>query len=121
MYAVPCDDSRDEPLGLNHYWRHGSWAVPPRSNGILVFLAIPTIFGATVYDLWKARDDLALDNLPGLALGTAVSFVSALLVVHWLLRFVAAHDFKGFGWYRIGFGILILAASGFGWIEWRSI
>ena len=85
------------------------------------FLAIPTIFGATVYDLWKARDDLALDNLPGLALGTAVSFVSALLVVHWLLRFVAAHDFKGFGWYRIGFGILILAASGFGWIEWRSI
>mgnify|MGYP000672962312 CR=1 FL=1 len=85
------------------------------------FLAIPTIFGATVYDLWKARDDLALDNLPGLALGTAVSFISALLVVHWLLRFVAAHDFKGFGWYRIGFGILILAASGFGWIEWRSI
>ena len=85
------------------------------------FLAIPTIFGATVYDLWKSRADLAFDNLPGLALGTAVSFVSALLVVHWLLRFVSGHDFKGFGWYRIGFGILILAVSWSGLVEWRSI
>lgn len=85
------------------------------------FLAIPTIFGATVFDLWKSRADLALDNLPGLLVGTAVSFVSALLVVHWLLRFVSGHDFKGFGWYRIGFGILVLAATSFGWIEWRAV
>ena len=85
------------------------------------FLAIPTIFGATVYDLWKARNDLVLDNLPGLAIGTAVSFVSALLVVHWLLRFVAGHDFRGFGWYRIIFGIVILAATTMGWVEWRAV
>lgn len=85
------------------------------------FLAIPTIFGATVYDLWKARADLTFDNLPGLLLGTGVSFVSALLVVHWLLKFVSGHDFKGFGWYRIAFGALILVASSFGWIEWRAV
>ena len=85
------------------------------------FLAIPTIFGATVYDLWKARNDLVLDNLPGLAIGTAVSFVSALLVVRWLLRFVAGHDFRGFGWYRIIFGIVIMAATTMGWVEWRAV
>ncbi|MDO5532405.1 undecaprenyl-diphosphate phosphatase [Sutterella sp.] len=85
------------------------------------FLAIPTIFGATVYDLWKGREDLVFDNLTGLAVGTIVSFVSALLVVHWLLRFVSSNDFKGFGWYRIIFGIIVLAATSFGWIEWRAV
>ena len=85
------------------------------------FLAIPTIFGATVYDLWKARDILDAVNLPELALGTAVSFVSALAVVHWLLRFVARHDFKGFGWYRIAFGLVILVTWLFGWVDWSAL
>ena len=58
------------------------------------FLSIPTIFGATVYDLWKSREVLHMANLPGLAIGTAVSFFSALLVVHWLLRYVSTHTFK---------------------------
>lgn len=47
------------------------------------FLAIPTIFGATVWDLWQAREQLVAANLPGLAVGTVVSFFSALVVVHW--------------------------------------
>lgn len=85
------------------------------------FLSIPTIFGATAYDLWKSWDSLALDNASGFVLGTAVSFVSALLVVHWLLRFVSGHDFRGFGWYRILFGILILVLSATGAVGWRDL
>ena len=82
------------------------------------FLSIPTIFGATVYDLWKSRDLLVLDNLPGLAVGTLVSFVSALAVVHWLIRFVAGHDFRMFGWYRIAFGGVILLTWATGLVTW---
>lgn len=82
------------------------------------FLSIPTIFGATAYDLWKSRDTLVVDNLPGLAVGTAVSFVSALIVVHWLIRFVSRHDFRGFGWYRILFGGVILLTWMTGVVTW---
>lgn len=78
------------------------------------FLAIPTIFGATVYDLYKSRDILNLDNLPGIGIGFVVSFFSAILVVRWLLRFVSKNDFRGFGWYRIVFGIIIFAACRLG-------
>ena len=72
------------------------------------FLAIPTIFGATVYDLWKMRDSVGDLNVGGLLLGGAVSFFSALIVVNWLLRFVAHNNFRGFGWYRILFGALVM-------------
>lgn len=82
------------------------------------FLSIPTIFGATFYDLWKSRDVLVLDNLPGLAIGTIVSFFSALVVVHWLIRFVSHHDFRGFGWYRIIFGGVILGTWATGLVTW---
>lgn len=80
------------------------------------FLAIPTIFGATVYDLWKSRADLVDLNLAALALGTVVSFFSALVVVNWLLRFVAHNSFTGFGWYRIVFGLVVLGACAAGLI-----
>lgn len=78
------------------------------------FLAIPTIFGATVYDLWKSRDMLSTDGLPGIAVGFVVSFVSAIVVVRWLLRYVAHNDFRAFGWYRIVFGILVLVLCSVG-------
>lgn len=84
------------------------------------FLSIPTIFGATVYDLWKSRDTLTVDSWEPFLVGTAISFVSALLVVHWLLRYVSRHDFRAFGWYRIIFGIIILVAVGTGLVDWRT-
>ena len=84
------------------------------------FLSIPTIFGATVYDLWKSREVLHMANLPGLAIGTAVSFFSALLVVHWLLRYVSTNNFKAFGWYRILFGVVILVTAATGWVSWEG-
>ena len=85
------------------------------------FLSIPTIFGATVYDLYKSRDALAAANLDGLLVGTVVSFLSALFVVRWLLRYVSTNDFKAFGWYRIVFGLLILGLGAAGAVEWRDM
>ena len=85
------------------------------------FLSIPTIFGATVYDLYKSRDALAAANLDGLLVGTVVSFLSALFVVRWLLRYVSTNDFKAFGWYRIVFGLLILGLGATGTVEWRDM
>lgn len=78
------------------------------------FLAIPTIFGATVWDLWQSRETLSVDSLPAIAVGFVVSFISAIVVVRWLLRYVSSNDFRVFGWYRIVFGIVILAAGYFG-------
>ena len=78
------------------------------------FLAIPTIFGATVWDLWQSRETLSVESLPAIAVGFVVSFVSAIVVVRWLLRYVSSNDFRVFGWYRIVFGIVILTAGYFG-------
>lgn len=78
------------------------------------FLAIPTIFGATVWDLWQSRDALSFESLPAIAVGFVVSFISAIVVVRWLLRYVSSNDFRVFGWYRIVFGIVILVAGYFG-------
>jgi len=82
------------------------------------FLAIPTIFGATVYDLYKSRDILTMDSLPVIAVGFIVSFFSALVVVRWLLQYVAKHDFTAFGWYRIFFGGVILITWATGLVVW---
>ncbi|HET7463323.1 MAG TPA: undecaprenyl-diphosphate phosphatase [Longimicrobium sp.] len=73
------------------------------------FLAIPIMFMATLYDLYKARHGLAGADAPVFAVGFVVSFISALLVIRWLLKFVANHSFRGFAWYRIVFGIILLA------------
>lgn len=78
------------------------------------FLAIPTIFGATVWDLWQSRETLSLESLPAIAVGFVMSFISAIIVVRWLLRYVSSNDFRVFGWYRIVFGIVILVAGYFG-------
>jgi undecaprenyl-diphosphatase len=73
------------------------------------FLAIPAMFGATAVKLWEARDVLSVTDAPVFAVGGVVSFLAALLVIRALLRFVSHHDFRGFAWYRIAFGLVILA------------
>ena len=82
------------------------------------FLSIPTILGATTYELWRSHDLLVMDNVPAFLVGTVVSFLSALIVVHWLIRFVSSHDFRVFGWYRIIFGTIILVSWQTGLISW---
>jgi undecaprenyl-diphosphatase len=80
------------------------------------FLAIPMMIGASGLKLVKHRHDLTLDRSGVIAIGFVVSFFVALLVVHWLLKFVSGHDFKLFGWYRLVTGLLLAAALAAGMI-----
>lgn len=75
------------------------------------FLAIPTMLAATTYDLYKARHDLTADGMDQIAVGFVVSFIVALLVVKWLVRFVQHHGFQPFAWYRIAVGAAILGLT----------
>lgn len=78
------------------------------------FLAIPTMFGAAAYDLFKNRLLLTADTGAAIALGLITSFVVALIVVRWFVAFVSRHGFDLFGWYRIaaGFAAIIILSSG---------
>jgi undecaprenyl-diphosphatase len=73
------------------------------------FLAVPTMLGAAVYDLYKNRAILTADNLTLIAIGFAVAFISALFVVRTLVGFVSRHGFNAFAWYRIALGATALA------------
>lgn len=73
------------------------------------FLAIPVMFAATALDIYKNYGDLHLGDLPMFGVGFVTAFFSALLVVRGLLRYVSHHDFRVFAWYRIAFGLVILA------------
>lgn len=72
------------------------------------FLAIPTMFAATAYDLFKARHDLTLDGAAMIAVGFVAAFVSALIVIKAFVGYISQHDFAPFGWYRIAVGIVML-------------
>jgi len=82
------------------------------------FLAIPTMFAATFYDVYKNWSLLHAADLPVFAVGFAASFVAAMLTVKALLRYVSNHDFTVFAWYRIAFGCLVLLTAQAGWVEW---
>lgn len=84
------------------------------------FLAIPIMFAATFYDVYKNRDILHFDDLGLFLVGFVASFISALLAVRGLLRFVSHHDFTVFAWYRIGFGLIVLITAYSGAVEWSA-
>ncbi|NOS75475.1 MAG: undecaprenyl-diphosphate phosphatase [Methyloglobulus sp.] len=84
------------------------------------FLAIPTMFAATLYDVYKHRDLFNANDLSLFAVGSVVSFISAFLAVRGLIRFISRHDFTVFAWYRIAFGILVLGSAQLGWIDWND-
>jgi undecaprenyl-diphosphatase len=84
------------------------------------FLAMPTMLGATVYSVVKERALLSAADLPLFGLGFFAAFISAFLCVRWLLRYISSHDFTVFAWYRIVFGILVLATAHFGLVSWSE-
>ena len=90
----------------------------PAATEFSFFLAIPTLLAATGYELVRNRALLVADDLAMIALGFVVAFISALLVVRWLLRYVAHHDFVPFAWYRIAFGLVILGTAYAGLVRW---
>jgi undecaprenyl-diphosphatase len=84
------------------------------------FLAIPTLFAATAYQLWKERALLNADDLGMWAVGFVSAFVSAFLCVRWLLRYISTHDFTAFAWYRIAFGFVVLGTAYTGMVDWSQ-
>ncbi len=82
------------------------------------FLAVPTLIAAGAYDTYKHRALLAAGDTPVFVVGLAVSFVSAFVVIRWLVRYVATHDFTAFAWYRIAFGVLVLLTAYAGLVHW---
>ncbi len=73
------------------------------------FLAMPTMLGATVYDIYKNHAALTLDGVSVIAVGFVVAFLSAILVVRALLAWLGKHGFQPFAWYRIALGASMLA------------
>jgi undecaprenyl-diphosphatase len=84
------------------------------------YLAIPTLIGAGVYSLYKERALLSMADLPLFGVGLLFSFISAWLCIRWLLRYIATHSFVPFAWYRIAFGIVVLATAWSGVVTWAD-
>ncbi|WP_421885800.1 undecaprenyl-diphosphate phosphatase [Methylibium sp.] len=84
------------------------------------FLGIPTLMGAGAYSLIKQRDLLSWGDLPVFAVGVVFAFLSALVCIRWLIRYVSTHDFTVFAWYRIAFGGLVLLSAWGGWVDWKD-
>jgi len=84
------------------------------------FLAVPTLIAAGMYDSWKHRELFRADDAGMWVVGFVVSFVSAFLVIRWLIRYVATHDFRWFAWYRIAFGLVVLLTAWTGAVNWSA-
>ena len=82
------------------------------------FLAVPTLIAAGAYDAWKNRGLFSPGDIGMWAVGLVASFVSAFVVIRWLVRYVASHDFRWFACYRIAVGVLVLLTAWLGWVDW---
>ena len=82
------------------------------------FLAMPTLIGAGAYSLYKERALLSVADVPMFAVGLLFSFISAWLCIRWLLRYISTHSFVPFAWYRIVFGLVVLATAWTGLVTW---
>jgi undecaprenyl-diphosphatase len=79
------------------------------------FLAIPTMVGAFVYDLYKSRADMTMDHSYIIAIGFVVSFITAIIVVKAFLNYVTRNGFTFFAWWRVIVGTLGLIALALGY------
>lgn len=77
------------------------------------FLAVPTMFGASVLKLYKGIKDtpeiFTGENLKILLIGNVVAFIVAMLAIKFFISFLTKHGFRVFGWYRIALGAILLA------------
>lgn len=76
------------------------------------FVAVPVMFAATFYDLYKNRELLTTDDISIFAVGFITAFLAALVAIKVLLKYVANHDFRIFAYYRIVLGIIVLLYFG---------
>jgi undecaprenyl-diphosphatase len=84
------------------------------------FLAVPTLVAAGAYDLYKERSAFSAADYEMLVVGLVAAFVAAFVCVRWLIRYIATHDFKPFAWYRIAFGVIVLATAWTGVVSWSA-
>jgi undecaprenyl-diphosphatase len=84
------------------------------------FLAMPTMVAASVYSGYKYHSLFQPSDFPVFAVGFITSFIFAMIAVKGLLKFIASHSYAVFAYYRIAFGLLILATWQFGWIDWSN-
>jgi undecaprenyl-diphosphatase len=82
------------------------------------FLAVPTLCIASIYSMYQDRILLSMDDMGAWAMGFIFAFISAIMAVRALIRYVSHHDFTVFAWYRIVFGIIVLATAYFGLVNW---
>jgi undecaprenyl-diphosphatase len=90
----------------------------PAATEFSFFLAIPTLLAACAYEVIRNRALLSTQDAQAFGIGFAAAFVSAFLCVRWLIRYVSRNDFVPFAWYRIAFGVLILATAWSGIVRW---
>ncbi|MGL4185550.1 MAG: undecaprenyl-diphosphate phosphatase [Thiotrichaceae bacterium] len=82
------------------------------------FLAVPTLGIASIYEMYKSRDLFSVDDLGAWAVGFVFAFISAMIAVRALIRYVGNHDFTIFAWYRIAFGIVVLVTAYYSLVNW---
>ncbi|WP_348943720.1 undecaprenyl-diphosphate phosphatase [Chitinibacter sp. FCG-7] len=84
------------------------------------FLGIPTLGAASIYSLIKHRHVLDSPDIGIFAVGFVSSFIFAFIAIRALIRFISTHTFVVFAWYRIAFGLIVLATWHFGWVNWNA-
>jgi undecaprenyl-diphosphatase len=82
------------------------------------FLAVPTLGIASIYSMYKDRALLSMDDMGAWIVGFIFAFISAMIAVRALIRYVSHHDFTIFAWYRIAFGVIVLITAYTGLVNW---
>lgn len=82
------------------------------------FLAVPTLGIASIYSMYKDRALLSMDDMGAWIVGFIFAFISAMIAVRALIRYVSHHDFTIFAWYRIAFGVIVLVTAYTGIVNW---
>ena len=82
------------------------------------FLAVPTLGIASIYSMYKDRALISMDDIGAWAMGFIFAFISAMIAVRALIRYVSHHDFTIFAWYRIVFGVIVLVTAYTGLVNW---
>ncbi|MDO8961498.1 MAG: undecaprenyl-diphosphate phosphatase [Methylophilus sp.] len=82
------------------------------------FLAVPTLGIASIYSMYKDSALISMDDLGAWIVGFIFAFISAMIAVRALIRYVSHHDFTIFAWYRIAFGVIVLVTAYTGLVNW---
>lgn len=82
------------------------------------FLAVPTLGIASIYSMYQDSALISMDDIGAWAMGFVFAFISAMIAVRALIRYVSHHDFTIFAWYRIVFGVIVLVTAYTGLVNW---